>query len=96
MGAESSRMINMVQGFGNESVEEVSLEDIFQDSDVCTIHIPLTEETNGWVNDAFFSSFRKAIYFLNLSRGPIVDLESLIQAVESGQVSGAALDVLEK
>ncbi len=82
-------------GFANETVQEVGLNQIFDEADILSLHIPLTEETDGWVDAAFFSRFKKPIWFLNLSRGPITPLLGLIHALESGKVVGAALDVLE-
>lgn len=81
--------------FGNEYVKEVSLETIFQQSDILSLHIPLTKETHSWVNEDFFQSFSKAITFLNLSRGEIVVLPDLIQALQDKKVLFAGLDVLE-
>jgi D-3-phosphoglycerate dehydrogenase / 2-oxoglutarate reductase len=82
-------------GFGTGNVTEASLEEIFEAADVLSLHIPLTAETQGWVNAAFFERFAKPIYFLNLSRGPIAPLSGLITALEKGLVIGAGLDVLE-
>ena len=82
-------------GFASESVEEVGMDQIFAESDILTLHIPLTDETQGWVDTGFFNKFHKPIWFLNLSRGPIVPLAGLIRAIESGKVRGAGLDVLE-
>ncbi|HEX2900247.1 MAG TPA: NAD(P)-dependent oxidoreductase [Bacteroidia bacterium] len=82
-------------GFGTQNVEEVGLEQIFESADILSLHIPLTDETNGWVDASFFSRFKKPIWFLNLSRGPIVPLSGLIDALESGNVIAAGLDVLE-
>jgi D-3-phosphoglycerate dehydrogenase / 2-oxoglutarate reductase len=81
--------------FGNNYVKEVSLGAIFQQSDILSLHIPLTKETRNWVNTEFFHSFTKAITFLNLSRGEIVVLPDLIQALHDKKVLFAGIDVLE-
>ena len=81
--------------YAPEGVEEVELESIFGQCDVLSLHIPLTEETNGWINAEFFASFRHPIWFLNLARGPITPLAGLIEALDKGQVIAAGLDVLE-
>ena len=73
----------------------VNLEKIEQTADVLSLHVPLTSQTKGWVDDDFFNKFQKPIYFLNLSRGGIVTLSALINAIKQGKVLGAALDVLE-
>ena len=71
------------------------LDDIKEQADVLSLHVPLTDETKGWVNDDFFNGFQKPFYFLNLARGEIVSLMALKNAIISGKVLGAALDVLE-
>jgi len=82
-------------GFGNSFVTESTLENLLETSDVISLHIPLTVETRGWVDDIFFKRCRKPILFINTARGEIVRLDALDRALESGEVLGAALDVLE-
>jgi D-3-phosphoglycerate dehydrogenase len=72
-----------------------SLADIFQQTDILSLHIPLTPETRNFADDAFFAHFQKPITFLNLARGEITDIAALIRALDAGKVRGAALDVLE-
>ena len=79
----------------HDGIEEVTLKTIQLEADVVSLHLPLNEETNGWVNENFFSKFRKPIHFINTARGPIVKTSALIQALDSGMVISAALDVLE-
>ena len=76
-------------------VEETGLKTIFEECDILTIHIPLTAETKGWIDEEFFDSFTKRIWFLNLARGPVLVLEGLIAALKKGKVIAAGLDVLE-
>ena len=82
-------------GFGNHSIEEVSLQDIFEEADLVSLHIPLTAETRGWVNHDFLGRFRKPFYFCNVARGEIMHQGDLVAALRSGKVQGACLDVLE-
>ena len=82
-------------GFGNQFIQEVALSEIFKNVDVLSFHIPQNEETLFMANEAFFSNFKKAIYLINLSRGKIVQTAALVQALRSGKVIGACLDVLE-
>lgn len=82
-------------GFANSYVEEVGLDRIFEEAEILTLHIPLTNETKNWIDAPFFSRFKRPIWFLNLSRGPIVPLKGLYQALEAGNVISAGLDVLE-
>ncbi len=81
--------------FGNEYVQEVSLDKIFEKADVVSFHIPQNNETLFMGNDSFFQSFKKPIYVLNLSRGKIVATEALVNALKNQQVIAAGLDVLE-
>jgi D-3-phosphoglycerate dehydrogenase len=80
---------------GDDFVTQVSLEQLYQEADVISFHIPQNEETRYWVNDAFFAALGKPIYLLNLSRGKIVDTQALLKAISTSQVKGAGLDVLE-
>lgn len=84
------------KGFGTKNVEEVSLEKMFAKADILSLHVPLTEETRGWVNADFFNQFRKDVFLLNTARGEIVPTKDLLQLLDSGKILGAALDVLEK
>ena len=79
----------------DDFVTQVSLEEIYQEADVISFHIPQNIETRYWVNDAFFAALGKPIYLLNLSRGKIVDTQALLKAISTSQVKGAGLDVLE-
>jgi len=82
-------------GFGDEFVKESSPEEIFTEAEVLSLHVPLTAETRGMVNTAFLSSFRKNIWLINTSRGPVVNTEALVKSLNSGKILGAGLDVLE-
>jgi D-3-phosphoglycerate dehydrogenase len=84
-----------VKGFGNAAAEESTLEAIFDQADVLSLHIPLTSETQGWVNEDFLYRFKKNIFLINTARGELVPLADLRKAIESGKVVGACLDVLE-
>jgi len=81
--------------FSNEFVNEVSLEDLFENADIISLHIPLTDETRFMVDNNFISSFKKDIYLINTSRGKILKTSDLIHNLENNRVIGACLDVLE-
>jgi D-3-phosphoglycerate dehydrogenase len=83
------------QGYGDPFAEESTLEAIYEQADVLSLHVPLTPETLGWVDENFLGRFRKEIYLVNTARGEIVPLAGLMAALESGKVHGACLDVLE-
>lgn len=76
-------------------VEYVDRDTLFKESDVLSIHIPYTRETYHSVNDEVFSKMKPGAYLVNGARGAIVDSDALIRAVQSGKLSGAALDVFE-
>jgi D-3-phosphoglycerate dehydrogenase len=81
--------------FSDEYVEESSMEDIFENAEVLSLHIPLTNESNQLVNSSYLSNFMHNIFFINASRGEIVSLEAVADAIEQGKIIGAGLDVLE-
>lgn len=82
-------------GFSKDYIKEASLEHICRYADVISLHIPLTEETFHVADESFFSSLKQKPWFLNTSRGKTVKLDSLIRALKSQWIAGAALDVLE-
>ena len=81
--------------FTDEWVEEVSLEKLYKETDILSIHVPLTAETSMMVSDHFINQFNKNIWLVNTSRGEIVRLTHLIDNIATGKIKAAALDVLE-
>ena len=81
--------------YGDQYAGQASLEEIIGQAEILSFHVPLTEETHHWADEAFFASFPRPIWLLNLARGPVVHLPSLLKALDHGQVIAAALDVLE-
>lgn len=82
-------------GFGNAKIEETDLNTLFAESDILSIHLPLTGETNYIVDKSFLKSFKKPIYLINTSRGKHVKISDLMDELDTGIVLGACLDVLE-
>ncbi len=80
---------------GNGDVEQVDMKKIFEEADVVSIHLPLTDETNYLINDSFINSFKKNIYIINTSRGKCLNTDDLVKNIKIGKVLGACLDVLE-
>ena len=76
-------------------VELVELDELYSRSDFITVHMPMTEETRGMVNTAAFAKMKKGVRVLNCARGGIINEADLLEAIKSGQVAGAALDVYE-
>jgi D-3-phosphoglycerate dehydrogenase len=81
--------------FGAGRIKEANIEQLGRYADVISLHIPLTAETFHMAGDSFFGSLRNRPFFINTSRGKTQDTAALIRALESGKISGAALDVLE-
>ncbi len=81
--------------FSDGLVNEAEIKELFEKSDVVSLHVPLTGETDYMVNDHFINQFSKNIYLINTSRGKIVNTPDLVKNLESGKVLGACLDVLE-
>ena len=82
-------------GFSNEQVVEATLDALLERSDVISLHLPLTPETDRYADAAFFEKCEKPIWFINTARGPLTDTEALLNAIGKGKVLGACLDVLE-
>jgi D-3-phosphoglycerate dehydrogenase len=76
---------------GAEQVE--SPEGVYAVSDFLTLHLPLTAETRGSVDDAAFDAMRPGVRIVNAARGPLLDEDALLAALRAGKVAGAALDV---
>lgn len=74
--------------------QRVGLEDLLPESDVVSIHCPLTPETNGLINAATLRRMKKTAFLLNTSRGPIIVDRDLAEALNDGIISGAGIDVL--
>ncbi|PVY40128.1 NAD(P)-dependent oxidoreductase [Pontibacter virosus] len=75
--------------------ESVLLEELQAEADIVSLHIPYIPENRAFANDAFFQGFSKQIWFVNTSRGEVVDQTALVRHLQSGKLKGAALDVLE-
>jgi D-3-phosphoglycerate dehydrogenase len=82
-------------GFGNDYIQEATLEEIYEEAQVLSLHIPLTAETRHFANDAFFNSFKCRPFFITTCRGPVTETSAVINAIKSRTIAGAALDVLE-
>lgn len=71
-----------------------TMEQLFEQADILSLHIPLTSETRGLISVEFLESFKKPVLLINSSRGPIAPLEPLLYGLRSGRIKGLALDVL--
>jgi len=78
------------------AIRKVSLDELFAESDFITIHTPMTPETKGLINAKTIRKMKSGIRIINCARGGIINEHDLYEAVKSGKVAGAALDVFEK
>lgn len=77
-------------------IDYVPLPDIFKESDVITLHTPLTPETDRIVNAESLALMKRGVYLINVSRGRLIHTHALLQALKSGHVEGVGLDVYEE
>lgn len=78
----------------DESVRFVEMDELLEKSDIVSIHCPLNRDSEKMCNKDFFSKMKDGALFINTSRGGVVDEPALIEAVKSGKLSGAGLDVV--
>ncbi len=82
-------------GYGDRYAQEAALQQLFDEADVLSIHIPYLTENRYFIDGAFLRNFRKNIYLVNTARGMVLHTADLVACLQSGKVLGAALDVLE-
>ena len=100
--------INICNGFGmnviaydkfpdqNSNINYVSLEEIFEKSDIISLHCPLTKETKHIINSDTIEKIKKGAVIINTSRGGLIDAEALLDGIKSRKVGAACLDVYEE
>ncbi|MDZ7742098.1 MAG: NAD(P)-dependent oxidoreductase [Bacteroidota bacterium] len=81
--------------YSDQFVRETNMEEIFGETDILSLHVPLTEETTYLINSSYLLNFAKDIFLVNTARGMNVNTADLVEALNTGKVRGAALDVLE-
>ena len=105
LGRIGSAVVRRLQGFGCEVIGSdpyvedlpgcvlVPLEELFERADIVMLHVPLTPETRGLVDADRLARMRPSAILVNVSRGDVVDEDALVDALRSGRIRGAALDV---
>jgi len=86
----------LVERIGAKIVPIGRVEELLAEVDVVSLHMPLTPETHHFMNRERFNAMRDGSYLINTSRGGLVDEEALLEALKSGKLAGAALDVYEE
>jgi len=84
-----------ISGFGDQFITESTLEKIFEECDVVSLHTPLTKETEFMINADFIKRFKNDIYIINTARGKCLNTNDLVEAMKRGKVKGACIDVFE-
>ena len=103
VGRIGAAVVNRLRGFGCEVMVHdrspksaaVPLDELLRTSDIVTLHTPLTEETHHLLNRRRIEQMKPGSFVVNTGRGPLLDTEALVEALENGRLGGAALDVLE-
>ncbi len=100
--------IDICKGFGmrviaydkfpakNSEIEYVSTEKIFEESDIISLHCPLTDETKHMIDEAAIAKMKKGVVIINTSRGALIDAEALLKGIKDRKVGAACLDVYEE
>jgi D-3-phosphoglycerate dehydrogenase len=86
---------DILSDLSNEFATQVSLEELKEKAEVLSLHIPMTEKTHYLVNSTFINEMKNDFYLVNTARGKNVETKYLVEALKSGKVKGACLDVLE-
>ncbi|MBB5933878.1 D-lactate dehydrogenase VanH [Streptomyces zagrosensis] len=104
-GRIGAAVVDRLRGFGCHilahdnhpeiAADYVPLDDLLQLSDIVTLHTPLAADTHHLLNHRRIEQLKHGAYIINTGRGPLIDTEALVPALESGRLGGAALDVLE-
>lgn len=109
MGTIGRRVAGLAQAFGCRVIfysasgkstctdyERVEFDTLLQESDILSLHCPLSDRTRGLINKDALSKMKKTAILVNVARGPVVDTQALYDALVADQISGAGLDVLEQ
>lgn len=86
---------DILPDLSDEFATQVSLEELKQRAEVLSLHIPMTNETHYLIDSTFINEMKNEFYFVNTARGKNVETKYLVEALKSGKVKGACLDVLE-
>lgn len=106
-GAIGGRVLKIAQAFGCETyaysrtkkdmegVNFVPMDELLETCDIISLHVPLNDATRGLIGKAELAKMKKTAFLINTARGPVVDSEALAEALKSGVIAGAGVDVFE-
>lgn len=94
-GRIGSAVIGRLHGFGCKVLSGIPLEELLRNSDIVTLHVPLCPGTDHMIGREQLAWMKRGAFLINTARGALVDTGALIEALDTGKLGGAALDVLE-
>lgn len=86
-------IVDQTDYYNENHLEEATKEEIYRRSDIVTLHVPLTVDTDGLVNSSVLRMMKRSSYLINTSRGRVIEQDSLKWALKNGIIAGAAVDV---
>lgn len=89
-------VVRIPDEYEKKGVGQKAIDDILRESDIVTLHVPLVKETAGMMGKKTIGMMKKGAILVNASRGEVVDEKALLEALKSGRLAGAALDVFQK
>ena len=94
-GVRSLAYDKFKKNYGDEHAEEATMERLWEEAEVISLHIPYLPENEHFVDDVFLQKFKHDIFLVNTARGLVLNTFDLVEHLKTGHVKGAALDVLE-
>ena len=86
---------DILPNLSDEFAQQVSLSELQKEADIISLHLPYSEQSKYYIDSSFIANMQKDFYFINTARGQHIKTKSLVEALKSGKILGAALDVLE-
>ncbi len=84
-----------LSNYSNQYATEATMDEVFEQADLITLHVPLTAETKAMVNTKYLQKFAKPIWLFNMCRGEVLNTVNVVEALKNGSLKGLGLDVLE-
>ena len=86
---------DILPNLSDEFAQQVSLSELQKEADIISLHLPYSEQSKYYIDSSFIANMQKDFYLINTARGQHIKTKSLVEALKSGKILGAALDVLE-